>query len=272
MGCPMNSSLTTEILQELRRILAMDSKAPVPVVKTVSLEFWEHLKQWVHHISETPEPFTIALAGGSGSGKSMVREVLVDALAQVANVSAFTQDNYYRDFEKDFPHLPLEMFYHQINFDDPAHIQFNQLMEDLKILKTLRYGQTLHIPKLIYGTPESKPTSLPKGLAVPVTPFIVTEGIHAFHLPELRSLYDFKIFVDVDESSRRARWLARNQRENRGTTDNMWQTTVDCLQTHILPNRVHSDMVINNVAPIEQVKDFIHQVIQLLYKAAERAA
>lgn len=268
----MSSALTTEILSELRHILAVDSREEVSVVKAVSMGFWEQAKQWIYHISSTPEPFTIALCGGSGSGKSMVREVLVDALAQVASVSAFTQDNYYRDFKADFPHLTLENFYHQIDFDDPAHIQFSQLVEDLKLLKTLRYGQTLHIPKLIYGTPEAMPTSVPKGLSIPVTPFIVTEGIHAFYSEELRSLYDFRIYVDIDEASRRERWLARNEMENRGTTDNMWQTTVECLHTHILPNRNRADLVVNNVAPLEQVITFIHQVVQLLQHAAERAA
>lgn len=268
----MNSRLTLEIFNELRHILATDSQTEVPVVKTVSLGFWEHLKQWISHVAFAPEPFTIALAGGSGSGKSMVREVLVDALSQVAEVSAFTQDNYYRDFEADFPHLPLETFYHRIDFDDPAHIQFNQLIADLNCLKTLRYGQVLHIPKLVYGTPDAKPTSTPKGLAVPILPFIVTEGIHAFYSQELRSLYDFKIYVDVDEETRRSRWLARNQLENRGTTDNMWQTTVECLQQHIIPNRAYADLVLNNVAPLEQVTRFIHQVVELLQKAAQRAA
>jgi uridine kinase len=268
----MNHLLTNEILHELRRILRADCHNDLPVVKAVSLEFWENLKAWIYHISQSPEPFTIALAGGSGSGKSMVREVLVSALARVTDVSAFTQDNYYRDFAADFPHWRLDEFYHRIDFDDPEHIQFDQLVTDLKHLKTLRYGQTLHIPKLIYGTPEAKPTSVPQGLGVPIKPFIVTEGIHAFYDEELRSLYDFMIYVDVDEDSRRSRWLQRNQLENRGTTDNMWQTTVECLQTHILPNRNHADLVINNVAPLEQVTHFINQVVQLLHSAAKSAA
>ncbi len=268
----MSTQLTTEILYDLRHLLAQDSQSDVPVVKAISIQFWENLKKWVHHIAQTPQPFTIALAGGSGSGKSMVRDLLVEALGTVSHVSSFTQDNYYRDFEADFPHLPLERFYHEIDFDDPAHFQFDQMIANLMELKNLSYGEMLYIPKLIYGTPEAKPTSLPKGLAVPVKPFIVTEGIHAFYSEALRKQYDFKIYVDVDEATRRTRWLARNQQENRGTTDNMWQTTVDCLQTHILPNRTYADLVLNNTAPKAQMEAFITQVIDLLRQAAARAA
>jgi uridine kinase len=268
----MSKPLISQVLFELKNLITLDSQQEVPVVQSVSLNFWEQVKAWVHHIALTPEPFTIALTGGSGSGKSMVREVLVEALSEASQVSAFTQDNYYRNFEADFPHWPIEAFYHRIDFDDPAHIQFKQLIADLKRLKTLTYGQTLHIPQLIYGTPTTKPTSIPGGLAIPVTPFVVTEGIHSFFSQELRSLYDLRIFVDVDEKARRARWLARNQKENRGITDNMWQTTVDCMQTHILPKRPNADLIINNVAPLEHVTQFIHQVIHLLGNVAERAA
>ncbi len=268
----MKTALTHEILTDLRHLLKQDSQQPVPVVKAVSLEFYEHLKRWVQHIAVTPEPFTIALAGGSGSGKSMVRSLLVDALSDVAEVSAFTQDNYYCDFSACYPHWTLEEFYHRIDFDDPAHIQFQQLLADLRRLKTLHFGQILHIPRLVYGTPDAKPTIVPAGLAVPVTPFIVTEGIHAFHSAELRALYDFRIYVDVDEDTRRERWLARNYRENRGVTDNMWQTTVACLEQHILPNRSRADLVINNAAPREQIEAFIRQVIHRITMAARRAA
>ena len=261
-----------EIQLALARILAEDAQSPTPVVRTISLEFWGQLKRWVRHISQSPQPFTIALSGGSGSGKSHVRKILVSALQSVAQVSAFSQDNYYRDFSQDFADWSLERFYDQIDFDDPAHIRFDDLIQDLTHLKTLRSGQTFYIPKLVYGTPEALPTRIPNGLAIPVCPFIVTEGIHAFHQPGLRALYDFRIYVDVDETTRRERWLARNLRDNRGVTDNMWQTTVNCLESHILPNRAYADLVLNNAAPAEQITAFMQRVIAVLQSAAVQAA
>jgi hypothetical protein len=70
--------------------------------------------------------------------------------------------------------------------------------------------------------------------------------------------------VDVDEHTRRARWLERNRLENRGTTDNMWNTTVECLNNHILPGRALADLVINNNVPREQVTQFLQDVVQAL--------
>jgi uridine kinase len=264
--------LTYEIMNELRAIMMDDKRSEVPVVKTVSLEFWEHAKRWIHHITEVPKPFTIALTGGSGSGKSMVRDYIVSELNRVSSVAYFTQDNYYRDFDADFPHLPLEQFYHKIDFDDPQHIRFQQLITDLRKLKTLDFGKVLPIPKLVYGTPEHKPTSVEAGIKIPSRPFLVTEGIHAFYSEALRASYDLKIYVDVDEQTRRERWLARNQVENRGITDNMWQTTVQCLHTHILPTRAHADLVINNVAPAEEVRAFIVKLVTLMKEAGRSVA
>jgi len=252
------------IHNRIREVLQHDSQQNSPVVQAVSLFFWQNLERWVQQIAFIPAPFTIALCGPSGCGKSFIRESLVQKLSQVSSVSSFTQDNYYRDFEIDFPHLPLERFYDEIDFDDPAHIRFLQLGRDLQQLKGQQFGTSIKIPRLCFGTPTCKPTIQEQAIELPVSPFVVTEGIHAFYDRSILPLYDFKIYVDVDETTRRHRWLERNRLENRGVTDNMWNTTVQCLHEHILPTRPVADLVINNTAPQAQVNAFLHELIQAL--------
>lgn len=266
----MNQSLQEAVLLQLQKIVADDSQHPDPIIQSISLFFWQNVQRWVRQISSTPEPFTIALTGASGSGKSFIREVLEENLSRVSFVSSFTQDNYYRDFEADFPDLPLALFYDLINFDDPAHILFERLATDLRRLKRASYGERIPIQKLCYGTPYCKPTLIPEGLEVVVAPFIVTEGIHAFYERALLPHYDFKIFVDIDEKTRRARWLERNKQENRGTTDNMWNTTVECLEQYILPARQVADVVINNNVAQDRVAHMIENIITVLTDTAER--
>ena len=267
----MGASLPiAEIMQHLRQLLQADSEQEIPVVQSVSLFFWQKISQWVELIARAEEPFTVALAGASGSGKSFIREVLVDRLSRLGKTASFTQDNYYRDFEADFPHLSLASFYDEIDFDDPAHIRFDHLNRDLLRLKAHSFGTTLAMPKLIYGTPTSKPTIMPEGMSFEVSPYIVTEGIFAFYDPSILPLYDIKIFVDIDEKERRARWLDRNRRENRGTTDNMWQTTVLCLENFILPSREVADIVLNNNAPQAAVEQFIHSLLFELSQTVAR--
>ncbi len=255
------------IISQVQALLAEDSRSEMPVVQSVSLFFWDDLSRWAHHIAFVPQPFVVALTGPSGSGKSFIRETLVQELSQFTNVASFSQDNYYRDFEADFPHVPLSLFYDHIDFDDPDHIRFRHLGRDLQRFQAQPLGGTIYIPKLRFGTPEQKPAIIEEALPLTVTPFMVTEGIHAFYEPAILPLYQFKIYVDVDEKTRRQRWLSRNIQENRGITDNMWRTTVQCLERHILPTREVADLVINNNAPIPQVKRFLTQLAQTLGNA-----
>ncbi len=269
----VSSSQSPESLSpadRLAAILARDAAQIDPVVQFHSLFFWEQLARWIEQIATVPAPFIIALAGPSGSGKTFIRESLVQKLAAIPHeagyfeVSSFTQDNYYRNFEADFPHLPLSDFYDEIDFDDPEHILFRQLADDLRRFKKQPLGSLLKIPQLRFGTPTSKPTTIPQGLSFPVTPFVITEGIHAFYDPAIVPLYDLKIYVDVDEPTRRARWIERNLRENRGITDNMWNTTVRCLETHITPTLGQADLVINNNASATQVTQFLNDFADVL--------
>lgn len=260
----MEQRLQQAVSEQLKDLFRRDSEQDCPVVQSVSLFFWQNLNRWVRQIAFVPEPFVIALTGPSGSGKSFIREALVDQLALVSQVSSFTQDNYYRDFEADFPHLSPAHFYDEIDLDDPAHIRFRHLGRDLQRLKSQPYGSILKIPKLRFGTPTTKPAIIEEGIDLQVTPFVVTEGIHAFYDPSILPHYNFKIYVDIDENARRQRWLERNRLENRGTTDNMWNTTVECLQQYILPTRPVADLVINNVAPQPQVVRFLEEVTTVL--------
>jgi uridine kinase len=135
------------------------------------------------------------------------------------------------------------------------------LVQDLNRLRKLSLGSTMQIEQFQFGTPTSKPTIVPGGCDLLIAPFIITEGIHAFHDPALIPLYDLKIYVDIDEKARRERWLARNRQENRGTTDNMWNTTVTCLEQHILQTRAVADIVVSNQASKEQVTRFLKDVV-----------
>lgn len=262
---PMIEQQRQQLMENrLKEAFFRDAEQETPVVQMISLFFWQNMARWMEQIALASGPFVIALSGPSGSGKSFIRETLVRELSQVTQVSSFTQDNYYRDFEADFPQLSPQRFYDEIDLDAPAHIRFRHLLQDMQQLRKSPLGSVMSIQKLQFGTPARKPTIIERGLELEVSPFVVTEGIHAFYEPAVLPLYDFKIYVDIDEPTRRSRWLARNQRENRGTTDNMWNTTVECLEKHILPTRSVADIVVNNRASREQVAAFLQDIVSIL--------
>ncbi|MCA9841187.1 MAG: hypothetical protein KC475_03620 [Cyanobacteria bacterium HKST-UBA03] len=258
----------TRRVEALRRLLAEDNLEPTPVITSVSLSAWARIKTG---LAKAPSgslrpsrPFIIGLAGGSGSGKTQVRDVLADALSQFAPVSTFTQDNYYCDFSQRYAGLTPQAFYDTVDLDDPEQVLTAKLIADLRTLRAMPLGAAMTMPRLVYGTPTTLPSLAPTGQLISAEPFVITEGIHALGTPALRRCYDLSIYVDVDEAVRRDRWLLRNQKENRGATCHMWQTTVQCMGRYVLPSRAQADVVVNNTADLSQLAQMLYQLTGLL--------
>ena len=106
----------------------------------------------------------IGIAGGTGSGKTTVVRKIIQSLPE-GEVTVIPQDSYYRDNSN----LPLEERL-KLNFDEPAAIEFELLVNQLKDLKA---GKPVEQPIYSYLTcTRSKET-------IPIQPrdVIIVEGI-----------------------------------------------------------------------------------------------
>jgi len=216
---------------------------------------------------EHATPVCIGLTGGSGSGKSQVAQMLQRTLSPWLPVAILSQDNYYRNFEADFAHIPLKSFYHQVDLDHPNHICFDQLAADLQAIQSHPVQTTFALQKLIYGTPHRKPYIASGQNQFVSAPIVITEGIFALYDDAVCQRYDLTVYVDADETVRRERWLSRNRQDNRGTTDHMWDTSVACLQQHILPRQTIADIVLNNTLSVDDMEAFLALIGQYVKKA-----
>src|SRR5690625_1061005 len=143
---------------------------------------------------------TIGIAGGTGSGKTTVVNMIVDQL-QHKQVAVISQDSYYRDTS----HLSYEERT-KINFDHPQSIDFDLLV---KHLKALRKGESIEQP--IYSFVEHNRTG--ETLTTDPKSVMIVEGILLLTNPELRDLFDIKIFVHTDSDERLIRRLKRDIHE-----------------------------------------------------------
>ncbi|MGC9341692.1 MAG: uridine kinase [Bacteroidales bacterium] len=144
--------------------------------------------------------FLIGIAGGSGCGKTTVVRKIIENLP-LGQVGLLPQDSYY----KDNSHLPLEER-QKINFDHPDSLEFELLIKHLKLLKA---GKTIHQPTYSYLTctrNEDTITLEPKKV-------IIVEGILIFTQPDLRKLFDIKVFVDAEPDDRLSRIIQRDMEE-----------------------------------------------------------
>jgi uridine kinase len=146
----------------------------------------------------------IGIAGGSGSGKTTVVKKIIRALPN-SSVSIISQDSYY----KDNGHLSSEDR-KKINFDHPASIEFDLLIEQID---QLRMGEVIQMPIYSYVSCARSSDTIP----VKPTKVVIVEGILVLTNAELRQRMDIKIYVDADGDDRLMRIIQRDI-EERGRT------------------------------------------------------
>lgn len=139
----------------------------------------------------------VGIAGGTGSGKTTVVNKLMKKFPN-GEIAVIPQDAYY----KDNSHIPPEER-QKINFDHPDSLEFSLLINHLRQLKK---GHPVQMPVYSYLTClRSKETITIKPARV-----ILVEGILILADPQLRNMFDIKVFVDADADDRLGRVIQRD--------------------------------------------------------------
>jgi uridine kinase len=186
-------------------------------------------------MSSRPLPLVIGIAGGSGSGKTTVANEVIQRVG-AQNIAYLPHDAYY----KELGHLPPNQRA-EINFDHPDSLE-NELM--IQHIQELKKYQAVALP--IYDF--SKHTRTGKTIEVKPQRIIMVEGILIFAVPELRNLFDVKIFVDTDSDLRFIRRLSRDITERSRTTEsviNQYLRTVRPMHLEFVePSKRYADVII----------------------------
>ncbi len=151
-------------------------------------------------------PLVIGVAGGTGSGKTTVANVILERVGE-NHIAYLPHDAYYRDLG-DLPYDQKAA----LNFDHPNSLETELMIEHIKALKK---GQSVNIP--VYDFSIHSRTK--KTIKVDPHPVVVVEGILLFADKELRELLDIRIFVDTDPDIRFIRRLQRDITERGRTTE-----------------------------------------------------
>jgi uridine kinase len=182
-----------------------------------------------------PPPIVIGIAGGTGSGKTTVADVILDKVGR-EKIAYLPHDAYYRDLS----HLPREKRA-KINFDHPDSLETSLLIEHIDQLKE---WQSIELP--IYDFKTHTRTSKSKRIEPRSVTFV--EGILIFAEPELRKMFDVKIYVDTDPDIRFIRRLQRDISERGRTTQSVikqYLTTVRPMHLEFVePSKRYADIII----------------------------
>jgi uridine kinase len=199
----------------------------------------------------------IGIAGGSGSGKTLVARTIVRELGS-DRVVIIDQDSYYRNLE-DIPFRDREAR----NFDHPDAFD-NDLLKD-------------HIRDLLAGRPIEQPVydyaqhrRLPETRRIGEHLVVVLEGILIYVDPELRELMDIKLFIDADADVRFIRRLRRDLIERGRSVDSIvrqYEESVRPMHLQFVePSKRHADLIVpeggHNKVAIDLVKTKIRELLR----------
>ena len=201
--------------------------------------------------------YIIAIAGGSGSGKSTFASRLVNRFPE--SISLVSCDNYYKAQD----HLPLEER-RLLNYDAPESLEFDLMATHLQALKQ---GEAVDCPVYDYALH----TRSNRVERIEPRPVIIVDGILILSDPNLRELFDLMIYVETDADERILR-RARRDMETRGRQidDIMHQylsTVKPMHETYVEPSKKHADLILNgglNPVALELVACKIQDFLQML--------
>lgn len=176
----------------------------------------------------------IAIAGGTGSGKTTIANKIVEQLPR--HVSLLTHDAYYRDNQ----HLSYEERC-SLNYDHPDSFDTQLFTEHIKALKM---GIAVERPVYNFNT------HLRENFTIRVSPLdvVLVEGILLLENPNLRRLFNLKIFVDTDADVRILRRITRDIQERDRTLESVvsqYLNTVKPMhEAFVEPTKRYADVII----------------------------
>lgn len=193
---------------------------------------------------DSKKPLFIGIAGGTGSGKTLVSKRIYDELGS-DRVAIIEQDSYYRD-QSD---IPLDSR-NSRNYDHPNAFDLELMRLQMQELMD---GKAVKIPVYDYKThTRKKRRRIVKDHVV-----IILEGILTLFDPGIRMLMDIKVYIDTPSDTRFIRRLNRDTKERGRESDSIirqYQESVRPMHDQFVePTKAYADIIIpgggyNNVA------------------------
>ncbi len=199
----------------------------------------------------------IGIAGGSGSGKTLVARRLYEELGS-DKVIIIQQDSYYKDLHA----LTFEERQKQ-NFDHPDAVDELVLIRQVRDLLNGKF-----IEQPIYDFTRHVRKKETKRIGDHV--IVILEGILILHNPKLRELMDIKVYVDTDDDIRFIRRFKRDIKERGRDPDSIidqYEKSVRPMHLQFVePTKRYADIILpeggHNEVAIDLLKTKIRAVLR----------
>ncbi|WVN86166.1 uridine kinase [Cryptococcus depauperatus CBS 7841] len=193
---------------------------------------------WYGPDGKNVEAYVIGIAGGSASGKTSVARAILSALDWIPTVLILSQDSFYKAHTEEEIKLA---FQNNFDLDHPNAIDTTLFAQCLRDLKD---GKATEIPVYSFVHHQRMPeTNYIYGASV-----IIVQGIMALQSPELRDLYDLKVFVNCDSDMMLARRIKRDIKERGrdvdGILDQYLRFVKSSYDNFVYPSSRYADIIV----------------------------
>jgi uridine kinase len=186
------------------------------------------------HSTTFAQKILVGIAGGTGSGKTTLAQNIQEAFE--GKCVLISQDSYY----KDLSHLEFEERAN-VNFDHPDSIDFALLREHLIELKG---GRSILQP--VYSFVSH--SRMDHTHFIEPKDIILVEGILLLAIPEIRELFDVKIFVHTDDDIRMLRRIERDIKERGRSFDSVKEQYLKTVKPmhdlFVEPSKQYADIIV----------------------------
>ena len=180
--------------------------------------------------------YIVAIAGGSGSGKTTFAHKILEELPR-DEIVILSMDSYY------LTHQPLECQTSKgnLNFDHPRAFDWDLLRQHIKQLKA---NEVVEGPKYCFKSHKR----LEERQRIEPRKILIFEGIFSLFDQKIRELSDLKCFLSVDSDIRFTRRLHRDI-QDRGRSlnsvmDQYYETVRPMYQKYLEPQKQYADLAI----------------------------
>tara|TARA_B100001123_G_C14916083_1_gene869793 strand:+ start:41 stop:634 length:594 start_codon:yes stop_codon:yes gene_type:complete len=175
----------------------------------------------------------LAVAGGSGCGKTFFTNLLVNRLKETV---VLPLDNYYHDRPDG---IPID----QYNFDSPKAFDINLYRQHIEELSS---GKTVQMPNFCYASGkrfEEPSKKKPEK-------YLIIEGLHVLLYPNIRKMLNFSFYLESPLDVAVSRRCLRDINDHKVTAEHSLKQYLKYVRPVffelIQPTKKYADLVVQN--------------------------